>query len=364
MITILAGLVIAGPSIAASKDELRKAEIEKALQEKKAEHAALLKKEKEVGSEVVGIKSKLVDTSAALRKTEETLAVGEQKLKSLQEQKNAHLQALFKDQNAIGGWLTAASRYNRSSMPQILVQHSPLDAARAALVMKTVIPHLQDHARNTRARLTELSLTESDIAAQRKLQAEEYKKMAGQKKELAEVLQERQSIFKETESARLAQEKEMADLAKEAKSLDDLLLKIKKRTKKENIAAAPLPANMKSPVEGTIRSNFGSKTEVGAVSKGITFNARSGATVITPLAGTVRFAGPFQKYRQILIVEHRGGYHSLIAGLGRIDTVVGDKLSAGEPVGEADASDAPAIYYELRQNGEPIDPKKMLTARR
>ena len=365
LLMITVSLLCGQPTAYAAKaDEARKAEIEAELKAKKAEHAALLKKEKEVSTEVTSIKSKLVETSTSLRKTEQTIAAGDQKLKTLQQQKDAHLQALFKDQDAMGGWLTAASRYNRSSLPQILVQRSPLDAARAALLMKSAIPQLQDHMGEIKTLLASLAVTESDIAAQREIQAKEYKKMADQKNELSGVLKERQDIYNETASARQAQEKEMDALAKEAKSLDDLLLKIKKKAKKENIAAAPLPSGMMSPVEGTIRTSFGGKTETGATSKGITFNAKPGASVVTPLAGTVRFAGPFQKYRQILIVEHRGGYHSLIAGLGRVDTVVGDKLSAGEPVGAADDGDTPAIYYELRQNGDPIDPKKMLTARR
>ena len=86
---------------------------------------------------------------------------------------------------------------------------------------------------------------------------------------------------------------------------------------------------------------------------------------MTPLAGTVKFAGTFQKYKQILIVEHEGGYHSLIAGLGRIDTVVGATLFAGEPVGIAETAGTEArIYYELRQDGEPVNPRKLLVAQK
>ena len=45
------------------------------------------------------------------------------------------------------------------------------------------------------------------------------------------------------------------------------------------------------------------------------------------------FAGPFRGYGQILIIEHGDGYHSLLAGLDRIDGAVGQWLVAGEPVG-------------------------------
>ena len=137
------------------------------------------------------------------------------------------------------------------------------------------------------------------------------------------------------------------------------------KPKSKSVAELDLPANVTLPVSGTVRTAFGDKDDYGSKSQGITFNAPAGATVVTPLAGTVKFAGSFQKYKQILIVEHAGGYHSLIAGLGRIDTVVGATLAAGEPVGIAEKTeDGARIYYELRQDGEPVNPRKLLTARK
>ena len=35
----------------------------------------------------------------------------------------------------------------------------------------------------------------------------------------------------------------------------------------------------------------------------------------------------------ILIIRHGGGYHSLLAGLGRVDATIGQWVLAGEPVG-------------------------------
>jgi septal ring factor EnvC (AmiA/AmiB activator) len=67
-----------------------------------------------------------------------------------------------------------------------------------------------------------------------------------------------------------------------------------------------------------------------------------------------------------LIIEHGGGYHTVLAGLDRVDAVVGQFLLAGEPVGvmgsggapsdAASASGRPRLYLELRRDGQPIDP--------
>ena len=71
------------------------------------------------------------------------------------------------------------------------------------------------------------------------------------------------------------------------------------------------------------------------------------------------FAGPFRGYGELLIIDHGEGYHTLIAGVARIDGAVGQLLLAGEPVGvmgrPLPLEEKPELYIELRHEGEPID---------
>ena len=71
----------------------------------------------------------------------------------------------------------------------------------------------------------------------------------------------------------------------------------------------------------------------GTKSEGILFETLPGAQVVAPHDGQVVFRGPFRSYGELLIIEHRDGYHTLLAGLGRTDVVVGQWVLAGEPVG-------------------------------
>ncbi|MCM2344462.1 MAG: peptidoglycan DD-metalloendopeptidase family protein, partial [Alphaproteobacteria bacterium] len=58
--------------------------------------------------------------------------------------------------------------------------------------------------------------------------------------------------------------------------------------------------------------------------------------------------------------EHDSGYHSLIAGMAKANVGIGQELKTGDPLGfmpSSSSQDAPStLYYELRHNGEPIDP--------
>ena len=88
------------------------------------------------------------------------------------------------------------------------------------------------------------------------------------------------------------------------------------------------------PVRGQLVLAFG-RQETGAdsVSKGISIATRTQAQVVAPYDGQIVYAGAFRGYGQILIIEHGGRYHTLLAGLERIDAVVGQWILAGEPIG-------------------------------
>ncbi|MEO1250120.1 MAG: peptidoglycan DD-metalloendopeptidase family protein [Pseudomonadota bacterium] len=124
-----------------------------------------------------------------------------------------------------------------------------------------------------------------------------------------------------------------------------------------------------TPVSGDIALGFGDQDAFGQVHKGLTIKATPDLPVLSPLEGTVRFAGPFQEYGRLLIVEHGDGYHSLIAGLGRIDVTAGQQVLTGEPIGATPAPQTAGtstvdIYFEFRQDGVPINPIRGLTMAR
>ena len=82
------------------------------------------------------------------------------------------------------------------------------------------------------------------------------------------------------------------------------------------------------------------------------------------MGGVVEFAGPFKSYGNIILIKHNHKYHSLVAGLEKISSVVGQSVEAGEPLGQMgkNMSDGrpPNLYYELRHRGQPINPSRKI----
>ena len=117
------------------------------------------------------------------------------------------------------------------------------------------------------------------------------------------------------------------------------------------------------PVAGAIAGRFGAVDAAGVISQGIGIAAGPAAEVTAPFDGPVVYTGPFGKLGLVLIIRHGRLYHSLLAGLGRVDVSVDQWVLEGEPVGAMpDAKDGStiALEVELRRDGQPVDPQPWL----
>ena len=109
------------------------------------------------------------------------------------------------------------------------------------------------------------------------------------------------------------------------------------------------------PVDGRLVAGFGEVKPGIPASRGIALAPRGAAQAVAPAAGRVVFAGPYRGYGSIVIIEHEGGWTSVITGLAQLSVRVGDDLVSGSPLGAA-APVRPVLTVELRRNGEPVNP--------
>ncbi|WP_068070601.1 murein hydrolase activator EnvC family protein [Novosphingobium lentum] len=112
------------------------------------------------------------------------------------------------------------------------------------------------------------------------------------------------------------------------------------------------------PVAGRLVAGFGEGGSAGP-STGISLAPASGAQVVVPAAGRVVFAGPYRGYGRIVIVEHPGGWTSLVTNLALVTAHVGDEVVQGAPLGTAGPG-RPVVTVELRKEGTPVNPMELL----
>ncbi len=109
------------------------------------------------------------------------------------------------------------------------------------------------------------------------------------------------------------------------------------------------------PSAGRLLAGYGETMQGVPRSRGIALSVSQGAQAVAPASGRIVFAGPYRGYGSIVIVEHAGGWTSLVTGLAQLDIRVGDRVVAGSPIGIAGAG-KPVLTLELRKNGTPVNP--------
>jgi murein hydrolase activator len=105
------------------------------------------------------------------------------------------------------------------------------------------------------------------------------------------------------------------------------------------------------PVSAPVVEGLGAVNDSGVRSRGMTFATGRGTPVAAPADGVVRFSGPFRDYDGILILDHGGGWISLIVNVSS-ELKVGDKVRLGDPLGRTMGP----VQVELSHNGQRFSP--------
>ncbi len=115
------------------------------------------------------------------------------------------------------------------------------------------------------------------------------------------------------------------------------------------------------PVVGRLVTGMGEVSETGVRARGLTLATARGAQVIAPTSGRIAYAGAFRGYGNIVIVDHGGGWTTLITNLAGVNVRVGDTVDQGSPIGRV-GTERPQITIELRRGGRPVDITPMVAA--
>jgi len=157
----------------------------------------------------------------------------------------------------------------------------------------------------------------------------------------------------------------LIELERAARALEEKLASLRSRGPRGSFAA--LRGQLPPPVEAPILRPFGLEVdhEFGTETfhKGIDYRVQRGATVRAVAEGSVRFAGRFRGYGNLVIVDHGDDYFTVSAHLGEIAVEVGDALDPGAIVGTAGDTGSlrgPVLYFEVRRGAEAQDPSGWL----
>ena len=113
------------------------------------------------------------------------------------------------------------------------------------------------------------------------------------------------------------------------------------------------------PVKGAVARHY----DTNRVFKGLNIQSDKGRKVGSAAPGVVVYAGRgLRGYGLLLIIKHSETYLSAYAHNRKMFVQEGQKVAAGQKISEVggDPENSGRLYFEIRKNGKPIDPTRLL----
>ena len=119
------------------------------------------------------------------------------------------------------------------------------------------------------------------------------------------------------------------------------------------------------PCQGEITSEYGPRRWGRRLKmhEGLDIAAPTGTPVLAPAKGTVEFVGKKSGYGLTVIINHGGNITTLFAHNSQILVFEGQSVKKGQiisEVGNTGRSTGPHLHYEVRKDGEPVDPSEFI----
>ena len=227
--------------------------------------------------------------------------------------------------------------------------------------------------RSLRTRLEEeqvgLTLTREQFSAQRAVVNGHRDELLARRTEQADV--RRQVTAEEAEEKRL-----LAEVRKRVKEFEARIAALKResdaiaaflRARQTGKPTPPGAGVLARPVNAPITSAFGPRRHpiLGTVRMhtGVDFGSVSGTPIAAASPGVVLSAGERSSYGNTVIVDHGGTLATLYAHQSRIAVKEGQSVNRGQTlgyVGSTGYSTGPHLHFEVRVNGNPVDPLRYL----
>lgn len=325
--------------------------------------------------------------AARIQSAEADISAGEARMALVRRRLDTHQARLAEARQPLLALTATLQQLSRQPPLTVLAQPGSLtDMVHARAVLETALPVIEARTVGVRRELAALRQVRAQAATALAALSSSRRQLTARRSELTRLENEGRLHSRQLMgSARLEADRALG-LGEKARDIVDLMEELEvdsdRRADLASLAGpVPRPSNPENPamaapdtapaarnlaassyrlpVVGRIVTGLGEITDSGVRSRGLTIAAQPGGQVVAPADGRVVFAGTYRDYGKILIIDHGGGWTTLLTGMIGLSASVGDEVDAGSPVGRA-GSQQSRITVELRRAGRPVDIAAML----
>ena len=370
-------LVLTANQVFAStaKEELSKTE--KEINEANERSKKLAAENKILAKKYAELTKKMVKTATDLQASEAKLSAIEEILRIINEQISSRTESLIAHQKDLSVMVQAAIKLSQTPKEAIiLMPGNMMNNMKASRALKMTVDSIKIQSENIHTEMVELESLKQKASDNKESALTERGKLEEQRALLKTQVAEHNAMQKKLNTQQKEVTAKTQSLGRKAKDLKDLIASLEKEEQLRQREEDEIKSDTEQPEgeKGELRSFKAAKgyirvpaagkltqkyaeTKLNETSKGIIITTRPMAQVTAPYDAEVLFTGPFMEYGSMIILRHSDGFHTLLAGMEKIDASVGDFLLEGEPIGVmGDEDEDNRLYMELRSNNQPIDP--------
>lgn len=319
--------------------------------------------------------------AAQVQAAEADLTAAQSRIELIEQLRAEQRARLAERQGSIIG-LTAALQTMARRPPALALVHqgSITDLVHIRSLFSTTLPIVRERTAGLRAEVVRGSNLRLQADRAVALLAQRQNELEERRVQLAQLEQGSRSQARQLERSAMFETDRVLALGEDARDIRTLMAELERQAEvREDLMELPGPrlrpaqpgearapvrqasntnANRRPPyrlpVMGEVVEGLGEVSDAGVRSRGLTIATQPGAQVIAPTAGRVSYAGDFRGYGRIVIIDHSGGWTTLITDLASISVQVGQVVRQGTPIGRT-GQERPTVTVELRRGGEPVD---------
>ena len=179
---------------------------------------------------------------------------------------------------------------------------------------------------------------------------------------------QRENTLRKLQLAVANDEQKLTDLKRQRRELEALLNEVETAVADLILPTNSLPftsrkGELEWPTKGKLAQRYGAKRNGPVQWQGWLIKVSAGAAVKTVHQGRIVFSNYLRGFGLLLIIDHGDGYMTLYGHNQELLKDTGDWVQTNEIIaraGNTGGLSAPALYFEIRSQGQPTNPKKWL----
>lgn len=297
------------------------------------------------------------------------LATLDDRIVDLRQQGQQQQQALIKQRQLLAVQIRTSYQTGRQEQLKLLLnQENPATVGRILSYYNYLNQARSNEIATLQATLQRIAALDQELLETQQQTQTLLQKQQLEKSNLEQSKQQRQQVLQRLQHEIKGKGEELNQLKRSEQELQDILEQIEESVTTHPVASikhypfAQQRGKLQWPTKGRLIHNFGSSRHVGALRwNGVVIQAKEGVPVRAVSDGLVVYADWLRGYGLMVILDHGDGYMSLYGQNQTIFKEVGERVAKDDivsHVGSSGGFDQSALYFEIRRNGKPTNPKQ------